>query len=169
MFHFLQKNRHLGNHLRIFLDVDGVLNREDDWQRPFTLNRKYVKAFQDMLRDLKGRYDDVSVILSSSWRSGWTEGHQPVHLKELCSLLPVKDVTPQASGGIALRGKEIRHYIKQHPQQGDAIIFDDDARLFTSDDRKELPIIFTNGKKGFTKESAQQAIQLLEQTHRRGR
>ena len=169
MFDFLKKKKRLGQHLDIFLDVDGVLNQEADWQRPFTLNRKCVKAFQAMLRDLEERYDDVSVILSSSWRSGWEADRQPAHIQELCNLVPIKDVTPMAAGGIAIRGKEIRHYLKQHPQQGDAIIFDDDARLFTIEDCKELPIVFTNGKTGFTKESARHAIGLLERKHLRGR
>ena len=44
-------NEKLGHHLGVFLDVDGVLNTEEDWKRPFTLNFRCVHAFQAALAE----------------------------------------------------------------------------------------------------------------------
>lgn len=57
-----------GEDMYYFLDVDGVLNRESDWCKPFTVNPICVRNFKKLLSNDK----DSHVILSSTWRQGFT-------------------------------------------------------------------------------------------------
>lgn len=49
-----------------FLDVDGVLNKERDWRKPFTVNSVCVNNLKKLLCTDK----DTHVVLSSTWRQG---------------------------------------------------------------------------------------------------
>ncbi len=55
----------------IFLDVDGVLNRERDWAegRSFVLDRGNVETFGRFLAALQEQFA-VRILLSSTWRYG---------------------------------------------------------------------------------------------------
>ena len=74
----------------IFLDVDGVLNKESDWNRPFTLNSSCVNNFILLLKDIK----DAKIILSSSWRNGIArDGSVAKHVSELMEVLKEAGIT----------------------------------------------------------------------------
>lgn len=163
MLDFLFKKPQQGR-LWLFLDVDGVLNTEADWQRPFTFNTRCVRAFQSSLKELRKHFTEVSIILSSSWRSGWDPANQPQHIRELCREVPVVGITPQAgaSSQKGQRGREIRHYLKMHGTPEALIVLDDDPRLFTNADRAELSILFINAKHGFTSEDAKRIMVMIK-------
>ena len=50
----------------VFLDVDGVLNKQSDWKRPFSLNDECCYWFNTLIKDLP----NVKIVLSSTWRNG---------------------------------------------------------------------------------------------------
>lgn len=151
VFDFIfRSKRKMGHHLGIFLDVDGVLNCEEDWHQPLTLNRSCVRAFQSALELVSTHFDEVSVILSSSWRLGWNPTMQPRHLRELCRAIPIADITPQTQSALpkGQRGREIRYYLKRHTLDA-YVVVDDDMGLFSLEDRKEMPILQTDYRTGF--------------------
>lgn len=49
----------------IFLDIDGVLNRQCDWVKLFTVHADCARRFSDFCRSVGGR-----VILISTWKNG---------------------------------------------------------------------------------------------------
>ena len=147
----LFSNGKLGHRLGVFLDVDGVLNTEADWKRPFTLNAACLRAFRAAL-DLAGeRFDEVTVVLMSTWRKGWNPTYQPPHLRELCDPLPIEGITPDAPGVLprGKRGKEVRYYYHRHPMDA-VVVVDDDRSLYTTMDRMRLTTFFTDAATGFT-------------------
>lgn len=48
----------------IFLDIDGVLNKESDWSKPFSLNSDCIRRFCEKNREAR-------IILISSWKNGF--------------------------------------------------------------------------------------------------
>ena len=160
---FIRAKPRLGQHLGIFLDVDGVLNTEADWHQPMTLNRRCVKAFQSAMELASTRFEEVSVILSSSWRLGWNPENQPRHLRELCRAVPIAGITPQAQSALpkGQRGREIRYYLKRH-EMGAYVVVDDDIELFSRDDRVAMPIFLTDARMGFTLADGKRLIELVK-------
>ena len=165
---FIRAKPQLGQHLGIFLDVDGVLNTEEDWHRPLTLNRSCVNAFQSALELAATRFEDVSVILSSSWRLGWNSEQQPRHLRELCRAIPIAGITPQAQSALpkGQRGREIRYYLKRHEMDA-YVVIDDDIELFSQEDREEMPILLTDARTGFTLSDGKRMLEVIRQKNRR--
>lgn len=53
----------------IFLDIDGVLNTTSDWKELYILNKKNIQAFATFVK----KYNNVKIILTSSWRTGWNK------------------------------------------------------------------------------------------------
>lgn len=52
----------------IFLDVDGVLNKESDWKNPFSINNSCLFQFASLMKMI----NEPHIILSSTWRAGYT-------------------------------------------------------------------------------------------------
>ena len=46
----------------IFLDIDGVLNKESDWSKPFSLSSDCIRRFCE-------KYREARIILISSWKN----------------------------------------------------------------------------------------------------
>lgn len=64
----------------IFLDVDGVLNKQSDWKRPFSLNDECCYWFNTLIKDLP----NVKIVLSSTWRNGIArDGSRAAHIDDL--------------------------------------------------------------------------------------
>ena len=117
----------------IFLDVDGVLNTKAQWGKMYYLDDKCIKRFGLFAQ----RMGDCRVILSSSWRNGFSyDGNHAKHVKELILLLnqygvQVEGKTPVCENGD--RAKEIASYIRMKqflPEK--CIIVDDDKSIFKS-------------------------------------
>ena len=166
---FIRAKPERGQHLGIFLDVDGVLNTEADWHQPLTLNHRCVKAFQSALGLASTRFDKVSVILSSSWRLGWNPEKQPSHLRELCRAIPIAGITPQAQSVLpkGQRGREIRYYLKRHDLDA-YVVVDDDMDLFSPEDRMGMPILETDCRTGFTFTDGKRLVEAAKRWNRRG-
>lgn len=116
-----------------FLDVDGVLNKESDWKKPYTVNPSCLENFKKLLSHDK----NPIVILSSTWRS---------NPETITPYISIAGTTPNTSGR-KTRQEEIEYYIKRNNVL-DYLILDDDSTLFP--DIKNLRIYITDYKTGLT-------------------
>ncbi len=133
----------------IFLDVDGVLNTEADWARKvYSLDPRCVASFCKMLNML----NDPKIVLSSTWRNGIArDGATSVHIDDLLEALAPAGIKSLDKTGVAPDGsrtKEIKHYLRRHPED-DYVILDDDPDLFDQKD-KTPHLYITSAKRGLT-------------------
>lgn len=137
----------------IFLDIDGVLNTKEDWNRKvYSLNPKCVAAFCRLLRHLP----QPKIVLSSTWRNGIArDGSTAVHIDDLLKVLGpagIHTVDKTATAPDGSRSKEVEHYLRRH-NADDYIILDDDVELFDEKEKtKKLYLI--NPNTGFTMQDA---------------
>ncbi len=116
----------INNSYYIFLDIDGVLNRERDWKRGlYSLNAECVNFFLAYLEKLK----NPRVVLISTWRNG--DG-----IKELELYFSIYDRTPNSDNG---RQSEIEYYIRRNEVK-EYIIIDDDASLYYAPEKVKIYI-----------------------------
>ena len=129
-----------------FLDVDGVLNKESDWRIPFSINKSCLLCFLKLiLRD-----NNPHIILSSTWRAGYTNtgeiseraGNLSAELKKYG--LFIEDSTPLSD---KTRQEEIEYYIRRH-NISDYVILDDDESLFPWPER--INLYLTDYRTGLT-------------------
>ena len=129
----------------IFLDIDGVLNKQKEWKTPYTLNDENIERFCRFAKKNQGK-----VILTSSWRGGFIAPHHPGNTPQ------IKELEKKLERfGIRILGKtpilhkkrdvEIREFLKNHPTE-DYIIVDDDKNEFQRITDKNM---FVDCKKGF--------------------
>ena len=146
----------------IFLDVDGVLNTESDWERKiYSLNGACVATFCRLLSCLH----EPKVILSSTWRNGIArDGTTAVHIDDLLKALEPAGIMSLDKTGIDPNGsrtKEIDYYLRRHPEDR-YIILDDDPNLF---DRKESTphLHLTSSKTGLTEGDVKKILKQVKQ------
>lgn len=114
----------------IFLDIDGVLNRREDWRIPYSLNEECIDNFA---RAMKGF--DIRIILTSSWRKGFVSRGNQNNLPQIRALekklyergLYIAGIVDKANPS---RMGAIHDFLKAHP--GEYIILDDDLSEYTS-------------------------------------
>ncbi len=121
----------------VFLDVDGVLNHNSTKDRiGFYLglddkNLDVFKRLMDRLYEEKGR-ENVSIILSSSWRVGISQHEFKASPDELQTALKqrlkdldlvIDDITPYLSE--FCRGREISEYLSEKDVDGYVVLDDD--------------------------------------------
>ena len=130
----------------LFLDVDGVLNKESDWRKPFTVNTGCLQCFAKLIE-----YDaDPHIILSSTWRVGYTNtGVRSERGNSLSQELEnygivIEDCTPVSC---KTRQEEIEYYIRRHNIL-EYVVLDDDESLFPFP--KRLKLYITDYKTGLT-------------------
>ena len=63
----------------IFLDIDGVLNKESDWSKPFSLNSDCIRRFCEKNREAR-------IILISSWKNGFISSHNEKNTPQIKEL-----------------------------------------------------------------------------------
>lgn len=130
-----------------FLDVDGVLNKESDWHRPFSVNPICVANFKEMIN----RDKDPHIILSSTWRQGFTNtGIKSARADGLSKVfdefgIHIEGITPTSNKS---RQEEIEYYIKRNGVK-EYLILDDDESLFPR--LADINIYITDYKNGLTK------------------
>jgi len=135
-----------------FLDVDGVLNRESDWRKPFTVNPICVSNFKKLLSVDK----DSHIILSSTWRQGFTNtGIKSASAGSLMNVfdemgIQIEGTTPISNKS---RQEEIEYYIKRHGVK-DYLVLDDDESLFPRPE--DINLYITNYKEGLTESDVKQ-------------
>lgn len=100
----------------LFLDIDGVLNREGTQEKVKTIFGPFTgvdKVLYNKLEKYLERRPDVRVVLSSSWRFDERfDGAFTKHLRDLG--LNWVGETPRTANG---RGGDIVAYIQAQPQQ----------------------------------------------------
>jgi len=124
-----------------FLDVDGVLNKEADWRKPYTINAACLENFKKLLSHDK----QPTIVLSSTWRA---------NLDIIAQYIKVDDVTPNTSGR-KTRQEEIEYYIRRNDIKK-YLVLDDDSTLFPNKER--LNIYFTDHKNGLTNDDVKKII-----------
>lgn len=141
-----------------FLDVDGVLNNEQDWRKPFTVNTSCLSCFKEVI----SRDKDAHVILSSTWRTGLTVTgatmDKEASLNEYMARLglTIEGVTPITNKS---RQEEIEYYIRRNGVTK-YIVLDDDRSLFPR--AAEINIYFTNYKTGLTAHDVKQILKMIK-------
>lgn len=143
-----------GEDMYYFLDVDGVLNRESDWCKPFTVNPICVRNFKKLLSNDK----DSHVILSSTWRQGFTNaGIKSSRADSLMNVfdelgIHIEGTTPISNKS---RQEEIEYYIKRNGIK-DYLVLDDDESLFPR--LEDINLFITNYKEGLTEADVRQIV-----------
>jgi len=143
----------------IFLDIDGVLNTKKEWNKPFTLNKNCLHAFNNALTECAQR-DSIRIILISSWRIGFSqyEDRCAKYISELNHSLPSNIKIWGKTKELNNRSEEILDYITSHKFNiHKCIIIDDDKSLYPSLP-KEINTLWINPNEGFSKESAYRLI-----------
>lgn len=131
----------------LFLDIDGVCNCAKTSQIG---NEMF--GIDPYLAFLVGKIiieTDCEVVLSSSWRhsvDGVAHVERRVH--------PIFDKTPRSNDGF--RGKEVRAWLKEHPEVTRYAILDD-----SSDFYKYQKLFQTTWETGLTPEIADKVIKWL--------
>ena len=118
----------------IFLDIDGVLNSDEYFDRIRDLNMQGIQSEVDIekIKLLKKAIDETGakVVLSSSWR--YTRNAQ--YLKQLLLQYNIfADSTPFLQNK---RGLEIKKWLENNPNVEDFVILDDE--IFDSYDEELL-------------------------------
>lgn len=151
----------------IFLDVDGVLNSQHSYK-----TQKMIDDMDDaLIANLKKLVDAVGaeIVLSSSWRTPpefettWNLEKKLVDRLAFFKLT-LFDRTPIRKDMV--RGKEIKDWLKDHPEVTEFIIIDDDSSdiaVFTD----LLPVfLHTNWKVGLTKKDVNTGIKMFNENLR---
>lgn len=107
----------------IFLDVDGVLNSDEFLKRhkKEIINMEHVKILREIVDET-----DASIILSSSWKCGWSKDEIDPFCKPLVKALEsagleIADKVPEFIG----KEKEILQWLLSHPSVKGVLILDD--------------------------------------------
>lgn len=130
----------------IFLDVDGVLNRKEDWRTMFSLNKECVNTFCKLLDQL----NSYRIVLSSTWRNG-------SQMDKLKAYFPIYGVTPTTTN--KTRQEEIEYYIKKNNVKK-YVIIDDDESLFT--DKSRINLYLVNYMTGITDSDIKKIKKMLK-------
>ena len=141
----------------VFLDIDGVLNRKNEWCVPYTLNKECLDNFASCFQGI-----DVKIILVSSWRTGFIS---PGNTKNLPQIKTLEKELEQR--GLRIRGitstseKDrmcgIQSFLEKHPES--YLILDDDLSEYGG---KRVPNLYlVNCKSGFTLKDAKKVRQMI--------
>lgn len=141
-----------------FLDVDGVLNKESDWRKPFTVNPVCVSNFKRLLHADKNAH----IILSSTWRQGLANtgiklsgAYSPMKVFDEIGIR-IEGATPVSNKS---RQEEIEYYIRRNGIT-DYLVLDDDERLFPR--RTEINLYLTDYKTGLTELDVKKILKTMK-------
>lgn len=136
----------------IFLDIDGVLNKREQWGRMYSLDKECIKNFCLFIKQIND--ENVSIILTSSWRSGFVttkNNRNSPQIKQLEKMLgeygvSIRSKTPKIKG--KKRDKEIEKFLSFVNSTDKFIVIDDDKNEFSKIGKFNY---FTEATYGFTK------------------
>lgn len=148
----------------IFLDIDGVLNHKQFFEKKkellFKNNIQLTFPFDSFdvniihnLNKFWEKYTDVKLVISSSWR--WNSDLKEV-LKKVGLRKKIDNITPTIIKNH--RGEEIDIFIKRHNVQNYAIIDDIDDML----EYQKEHLVLCDDNVGLTKDNLKQVIQILK-------
>ena len=103
----------------IFLDIDGVLNKESDWSKPFSLNSDCIRRFCEKNREarIEAQLDRYGIRI----------------VGKVCDN--------------RYRDYAVRDYLKEHPSIKEYVVVDDDIKEYSSKDIPHLRLV--DSKVGF--------------------
>ena len=147
----------------IFLDIDGVLNHKQFFEKKkellFKNNIQLTFPFDSFdvniihnLNKFWEKYTDVKLVISSSWR--WNSDLKEV-LKKVGLRKKIDNITPTIIKNH--RGEEIDIFIKRHNVQNYAIIDDIDDML----EYQKEHLVLCDDNVGLTKENIEKVIEIL--------
>jgi hypothetical protein len=118
----------------VFLDIDGVLNNESSWCRPYTFDMYNLKIFGCFLNVLKNDVKKkVHIVLTSSWKNSINDKKLFAPLIRVLNKYDIvlSEKTLERMNN-SERQEEISDYIKRHFEISEYIILDDDEKLFSN-------------------------------------
>ena len=141
----------------IFLDVDGVLNKESDWKVKYVIDKACVQNLAQLCRALEGTYQHVYIILCSTWRAGVSRTGESIQISELKKVLKengleISGTTPVSDKG---RQAEVEYFIQRNGVE-DYLVIDDDESMFYNPDK--INLYAPNYKTGLTKKDVDQIV-----------
>ena len=159
----------------IFLDIDGVLNTDFSESSVRVGGVVYIGIDNSKVKQLKRIVDatGAEIVLSSDWRYEFVVGAykqeipQAKYLSNKLRAQGLKIYDKTCDIARFKRGKEIQHWLHEHPEVSNYVILDDHAfAVIGEDDSGELKkhFILTTGKVddgGLTPEIADAAIGIL--------
>jgi len=137
----------------IFLDIDGVLVKEDAPGTEIDLDEELMKFDENCLtlfEKVIHKYARSQIVISSSWIEICTiETIQSLFSKKVAK--KIMGATPRLSHPIKyFRYQEVMDYLKQNDSDAPWVAIDDIAEHYPPD----APVIVTNPYKGFDKKAA---------------
>lgn len=134
----------------LFLDVDGVVNKRDNYNPANNPGPYPVDAYCAFLVGRIQLQTGCEVVLSSSWR------HHPEGVQNVSDrIVKLLDVTPYSD---KYRGDEVQMWLDKHPEVDKYAILDDDMDFYVY----QAPNYFkTRFEDGLTDEIAQSVIEHL--------
>lgn len=154
----------------IFLDVDGVLNSQDLFEK--CSEDELVPVDEDNIRCLKTIVDETGakIVLSSSWRYGWTEHNDAV--QDWCRLLvdvlekyqlKIIDKTVYLESG--KREDEIKEWLDNSEEKIENFVIIDDGAYDWYRHGYDKHLVKTDFCKGGLREvHVQRAVDILNKT-----
>ena len=145
--------------LTVFLDVDGVLNKQSDWSTAFTLNEECISAFSKLWQELS-KYYIPKLVLISTWRSGKGREQNTESYDYLVGTLKgigikISDTTPLTNKG---RQNEVEYYIRRN-RVGNYVILDDDESLY--DQPEKLCIYYPEYTTGLEESDVKKIVNVI--------
>jgi len=140
----------------IFLDVDGVLNSAQDGYSIRLRTDSHLKLLQRIVKKTGAK-----IVLSSSWRIGFTPASRNLLARFKEYGLELMDCTPELPG--SCRGDEIRQWLTDNVYNYDIenfVILDDEANMAEFTDKN---LVQTDTNIGLQKQDAVECIKMLKQ------
>lgn len=139
----------------IFLDVDGVLNSAQDGYSIRLRTDSHLKLLQRIIKETGAK-----IVLSSSWRIGFTPASRNLLARFKEYGLELMDCTPELPG--SCRGDEIRQWLTDNVYNYDIenfVILDDEANMAEFTDKN---LVQTDTNIGLQKQNAIECIRTLK-------
>ena len=158
----------------IFLDIDGVLNNTNKWEKDYkkwgytngtySMDEKNIQNLVKLHRQLKDKYD-LHYILSSTWRLS-KDGSKIALARLRENGIKIDGITDPNSS--ADRGALIRKYLRNLKDGFDlAFAFDDDSFDIINYVSNNFYLINTSTKKGLTKKEIRYLKKILRKAEKR--
>lgn len=135
----------------LFLDIDGVVNKQDNFDRSKNPGLYPLDSYCAFLVGRIVLQTSCKVVLSSSWRCH-PDGVRNVSER----VIELLDVTPQLRS--SFRGDEINAWLESHDNIDKYAILDDDTDFY-----EDQPLFKTTFKDGLTDEIAEKVIDYLNE------
>lgn len=134
----------------LFLDIDGVVNKQDNFNPAFTDSIYPIDSYCAFLVGRIQLQTGCEVVLSSSWR------HHPEGVQNVSErVVRLLDKTPTSD---KYRGDEIQMWLDKHPEVDKYAILDDDMDFYAY----QAPNYFkTTFEEGLTDEISRSVIEHL--------